>query len=224
MKTNLIAIALCLTALIVFAGPTVELAPAPSPAPAAYFKANEFDFSLGGLGSWTQTPYHRDRYFGLDHAFGGTLEAKYFFTQNIGAGISFSGYDARNSNSVETGSLGQKLPPGILATGTSGFVGDVMLKAVYRYPIGQVAPYAFIGGGAIFNGGNSTLTEPSGTVGKKFAFGLIEHDVKMIGEAGAGVEYRFTPNFGAFMEGAFDKIDRPNSNFYSIRTGLTIAF
>jgi hypothetical protein len=221
MKTILTSL-ICLTASLALAGPVLEQAPAPTPA--AYFKAGEFDFNLGGLGSYTQTDYKNDRYFGLDHAFGGTLNALYYPWLNFGGGISFSGYDARNSNSIQTGFLGQKLPGALLATGTSGFVGDVLVRLVARYPIGQIAPYAFLSGGAIFNGGNSTVTTPSGTIGKKVEANLISHDVKMLGEAGAGVEYRFTPNFGAFAEGAFDKIDRPQSNFWSIRSGLTVAF
>jgi hypothetical protein len=209
MKTLLL---LLISSTLAFAGPEpIPLKAAPSPAPASYFKAGEFDLSLGGVGSWTKTEHRFDRYFGADHAFGGTLAAKYFFTENIGAALNFSGYDVRANPLSKTDK-------------SRRFVGNLPLEVIFRYPIGSFAPYAFAGAGPIFNGGNSTLIEPSGTIGKKIKFELTEHDVKLLGEGGLGVEYRLTPNWGIFTEGSFGKIDRPHSNFFTTRTGVSFAF
>src|SRR5258708_6430253 len=152
MKTLTLILSLAFTS-IALCGPEPVPVQVPPPAPDSFFKAGEWDLAVGGLGSWTKTTSKQDRYFGVDKAFGGTADAKYFFSEYFGGGLSFSGYDVRNSTSVQSGFLGQKLPAGILAAGTSGFVGDVLLKVVPRYPIARFAPYSFLGGCAIFNGG-----------------------------------------------------------------------
>ncbi len=228
MKTTIIIL---LSAIgIAFAGPEPFSKPMPPPpvqptaaAPGDYFRAGEWDIGVAGQGVWTQTASKQDRYLGLDHAFGGTLDGEYFFSKYFGGGISFSGLSVDNSNSLETGFLGGQLPAAIPATGTSGFIGNVLVRAVARYPIGQFAPYIFAGGGAIFNGGNSTLVAPNGLTGKQLKFQAIEHDVKALIEPGAGIEFRLTPNIGIFAEGSFDKIDRPQSNYFGARVGMRIA-
>jgi hypothetical protein len=223
MKTK-IALAFLVLATAALAGPQDFKATAPAPTPAPdWFRANEWDVTAFGTGVWTQTAAKQDRYLGVDHAFGGTLDGKYFFSKYFGAGLSFTGLAINNSTSLETGFFGEPIPQ-LPAAGNTGFVGNILAKAVARYPIGQFAPYGFVGIGAIFNGGNTELTAPNGLTGNQVKFQAIEHDVKMIIEPGIGLEYRLTKNIGIVAEGAFDKIDRPQSNAWTIRSGLNVAF
>ena len=152
----------------------------------------------------------------MDHAFGGTLDGKYFVSNNFAFGISFSGYDVKNiaPNRFNVNPTARR------------FIGSFLPTVTYRYPLnGNFAPYAFAGAGMIFNGGNSIYTEPSsGSAGQALRFEKVEHDVKLDVESGIGVEYRFSKTFGVFSEAAFDKVDRPHSNFATFRSGVTISF
>lgn len=204
MKTKLATILIVISGCTIFAGSDkVVMAPAPSPPP-IYYRAGEFNVSASFNGLFTQTPYLSDRYYGVDHAWGGSLGAAYFFTKYIGAGLNFDGYR-------------------VTSTGT-GFIGDLVPRLILRYPIGQFAPYGFVGAGMIFNGGNPSLSEPSCTVGCTLRFERVEHDVKLDAQAGAGIEFRLTRNWGIFAEGQFEKIDRPQSNAYSFKSGVRFAF
>lgn len=190
---------------------------APTPVAVSPYANNEFNISLLGAGMWTFTDYLNDRYFGVDHALGGTLAANYFFAKYFGAGVSFSGYDVRNLST-----------PARVATSNDQrrFVGDLLVNATFRYPIGTspFAPYVRVGAGPIFNGGNQQLTEPDGSAGRVLRFEKVEHDVKLVAEGAVGAEYRLNKTFGILAEAAFDKIDRPHSNFMTIRTGVNVAF
>ncbi len=188
--------------------PTVTLSP---------YNNTEFNVSLLGTGLWTQTTSYNDRYFGVDHAFGGTLAANYFFMKYFGVGISGSGYDVKN---VST--------PARVATSNDQrrFVGNALLNVTFRYPIGTTpfAPYARIGAGGLFNGGNSMLHEPNCSAECTLLFEKVDHDAKGMEEGAIGVEYRINHTFGIITEGAFDKVNRPHSNFATIRAGVNVAF
>jgi hypothetical protein len=222
MKKLILAVAATsvFSILTAFAGPGLadsKAVLAPAPTPASLYADSEFNISLMGSGMWTFTDYLNDRYFGVDHAFGGTLDANYFFKKYFGVGIGFSGYDVRNIST-----------PARVATSNDSrrFVGDLLVNTTLRYPIGTspFAPYIRGGLGPIFNGGNQQLVEPDGTPGKQIRFELVEHDVKMVAEGAVGVEFRINKTFGILTECAFDKIDRPHSNFMTIRAGVNVAF
>jgi hypothetical protein len=206
----------CNVTLLV-AGPEPIVETTKPVAPTSLYRDSEFNVSLFGVGSWTKSASTSDRYFGVDHAFGGALSGKYFFAKYFGIGIDLAGYDVKN---VST--------PARVATSSDArrFVGDSLVSATFRYPIGTsaFAPYVRLGAGSIFNGGNRQLTEPSGTIGKKLRFELAEHDAKMIGEGAVGLEYRLNQTFGIITEGAFDKVDRPHSNFGTLKAGVNVAF
>ena len=196
------------------ASPPAPTTTTPDTTTTQYFKANEWNASLMASGSWTQSAANLDRYFGTDHSFGGTLAGKYFLNNNIGLGLSLSGYDVKNVAPSKFN----------VGPGDRRFIGDSLLTVTYRYPMGQFAPYVFAGGGFVFNGGNSVVKEPTGTPGKILRFEKAEHDVKLLGEVGAGLEYRLSQNWGILAEAAFDKIDRPQSNSFQLRTGINFAF
>ena len=217
MKPKIAVALLLLSTAFAFAGPDpvqipVEPAPIPAPSSDSLFRDTEFDVSLLGTGIFTQTAASSDRYFGADHAFGGTLNAKFFFAKYFGTGLSVSGFDVRNV-------LGPNFGNG------HRFVGDFLPTLTFRYPIGNFAPYVFAGVGTIFNGGNRSLKEPSnGSFGRKIRFEVAEHDAQVLSEAGIGVEYRLNKNIGFITEAVFDKVARPQSNFGGMRAGVNIAF
>ena len=171
------------------------------------FKDNELVLSLSAAGALTTSDWHVDRYFGSDHGLGGTIGAEYFFAKYFGVGADFSGFSVDDRR-----------------VGSEKFVGNFLVDLRLRYPIGSFAPYVALRGGPLFNGGNKSLKEPSGTIGKKIRFEILEHDVKLDAEAAVGTEFRLTKNWGIFAEAAFDKVDRPQSNFVSFRSGLNFAF
>lgn len=214
MQIKLVVSLLILSTITAIAGDgKIVVAPAPPPPP---LFGREFQISLWGDGVWTQTVAHQDRYFGTDHAFGGSVKVKYFFDRYFGIGLEGGGYDVRNTLGPNFG-------------GSHRFVGDALASFTARYPInnflnGALAPYASIGVGGVFNGGNKTLIEPSATVGKLIKFEQVEHDAKLMLQPVVGVEYRFTKNWGVFTEGFFSKITRPQSNTFGGRVGVGYAF
>lgn len=78
-------------------------------------------------------------------------------------------------------------------------------NVIYRQPIGEsrFAPYTFVGGGAMFGSGK---------------------DTRAVGHAGAGIEYRVSPNVGIKTDYSYNVVDGPNNNFGMIRTGVSISF
>ena len=209
MKTT-IAILLA-TGASLFAGTDGKMTVAPAPPPPPPLYGPGFQIIGFGEGFWTQTVAHEDRYFGADHAFGGTLEAKYFINKYFGFGLGGSGYDVKNSLGPDFG-------------GSHRFVGAAFALLTGRYPIGAFAPYATVGLGGVFNGGNHTLTEPGATIGKTLQFEAVEHDAKLMVQPALGLEYRFTKNFSLLTEGTFTKITRPQSNGFGMRIGASFNF
>ena len=88
--------------------------------------------------------------------------------------------------------------------GTADTVTSVTGDLIARYPIESLhlAPYAFIGGGWHW---------------------ASENIDGAIGEAGLGVEYRFTPHIGLFTDGRFVVADSAN-DYGLARVGIRYAF
>ena len=51
-----------------------------------------------------------------------------------------------------------------------------------------------------------------------------DSDALLEGHAGLGIEYRFRPNVGIFVDGRFTVVDQTENNFATVRTGVRIAF
>ncbi len=100
---------------------------------ARYSLYPDHEWTIDLFGTYAFTQSNSDTILG-DHAFGGGLAANYFFTKNIGLGI-------------EGQALKNQRGSGDDVTGSGA------LNLFYRYPIGDSgwAPYAYVGGGAIFN-------------------------------------------------------------------------
>lgn len=95
-----------------------------------WFRDREWNFDLFGSYAFIARPYRSDRYLGVDHAWGGGIDLNYVFNRYLGVGIQGYGLAADDAIGQASGNL------------------------ILRYPIPgtRVAPYAYAGGGVIFNG------------------------------------------------------------------------
>ena len=50
------------------------------------------------------------------------------------------------------------------------------------------------------------------------------HRGRLLGDGGAGLEYRFTPHIGLFSDVRYNVVNGPKNNYLSTRFGLRYAF
>jgi hypothetical protein len=130
-----------------------------------------------------------------DHGWGGGIGVNYFFSRYIGVGA--EGYwIAADHNAAADVDGGET---------TFHNIGGSL---IFRLPIDELclAPYAFIGGGAV-----------------------LDSDDWAVGFAGVGVEYRIIPNkLGVFVDGRFnyygDRYGHDDQNNYTARAGVRWVF
>ncbi len=186
-----------------------------------WYRDTEWDVSLWGTYAFTGTNWRDDRYLGVDHAWGGGIDAKYFFHRYFGIGIEGYGLARNQQNRTFVGSNGFA----ISESNDSGAAGSVLGTLTIRYPIPctRFAPYAFAGGGGIFGGGgrNATLFAPDGTI---IAQSSRDNETKAVGQFGGGMEVRFTPTIGWMSDFSWNVVDGPKNNFGMVRSGITFAF
>ena len=199
--------AVLIQATTVFAGePEVsnkEPVPPPAPAPTSFFRAGEFD--VGAFATYAKG--FGDNFGSVgEHGWGGGGDLSYFPWLYAGFRLQ--------------GAVMNTIPGDRNA-------GDVKADVVFRYPLDLVfrnfhlAPYAFGGIGGVFT--------QSGTFGNfvtnDFRFrnrGNRENNV--LGNVGAGLEYRFTPHIGIFGETDYSIVNQPRNNFMQVNFGMRYAF
>jgi hypothetical protein len=111
-------------------------------------------------------------------------------------------------------------------------IGSVLATFTLRYPVPctRFAPYAWAGVGAIFGGGERDSLHATSLVVPPDALDSDAHTVHYgsystaVGQFGAGLETRITPNIGWMNDISFSVIDGPRNNFGQIRSGITFAF
>jgi hypothetical protein len=201
------AAAVLVQATTVFAGePEVsnkEPVPPPVPPPTSFFRAGEFD-----VGAFATYAKGFGENFGSvgEHGWGGGGDISYFPWLYAGFRLQ--------------GAVMNTIPGDRNA-------GDVKADVVLRYPLDLVfrnfhlAPYAFGGIGGVFT--------QSGSFGNfatnDFRFrnrGNRENNV--LGNAGAGLEYRFTPHIAIFGETDYSIVNQPRNNFMQVNFGMRYAF
>jgi hypothetical protein len=212
-----------------YSGKEMKQVAAPPPCP-EWYADNEFNVSLWGTYVFTGTEWRNDRYLEADHAWGGGVDAKYFFHRYFGVGIEGWAVDARQAreNDIDTdvveGVTTQRFGH------ENNAVGAVLGTLTLRYPIPctRFAPYIFGGGGGIFGGGQRTVNQrffEAGEGGDILAtVGHTSSESKGIGQVGGGMEVRFTPHIGWISDFSWNFIDGPNNNFGMVRTGVNFAF
>jgi len=186
-----------------------------------YFSDREFDLNLFGTYALTGTEYREDRYLGTDHAFGGGFDAKYFVARYFGFGVEgfvLDGNDVTRGNSV-TGFTG-------IDDQERRAIGAALGTFTFRLPIrnSRFAPYAYLGGGAIFGGGRATETIVDVNSGSSFRQDVRTANVEALGQIGAGFEVRLTRRLGVTSDFNWNLVNGANNNFGMVRTGLNFAF
>jgi hypothetical protein len=169
-----------------------------------------------------------DRYIGGDHAWGGGGDIKYFFCRYAGVGVegfvldgSKPGFDIFEDQSVPI-FVHKRI-------NHNHTIGSVLGTLTLRYPIPctRLAPYAWAGVGAIFGGGERDQLHTQGPPDAFAVNAQTEHfgaETKLLGQFGAGLEFRFARNFGWTNDLSFGVIDGPRNNFGMFRSGVNFAF
>jgi hypothetical protein len=169
-----------------------------------------------------------DRYIGGDHAWGGGGDIKYFFCRYVGVGVegfaldgSKNGFDIFEDPTIPIFTRRR--------INHDHTIGAVLGTLTLRYPIPctRLAPYAWAGVGAIFGGGERDVLHTQGPPDAFAVHAETDHfgsETKVLGQFGAGVEFRFARHFGWTNDLSFGVIDGPKNNFGMFRSGVNFAF
>jgi|SRR5256714_7268474 len=206
-----------------FAGETYSkesksVTPAPCP---QWYADNEFNLTLSGAYVWTGNDWRDDRYFAVDHAWGGALDAKYFVHRYFGFGV--QGWVARAStHDIFEFSNGAR----VRGDEDSHAIGGILGTLTFRFPIScsRFAPYFWLGGGGVFGGGrdHDFFLDPVNNQPVRREFD--DRTFKSVGQVGGGFEVRLTPHLGWTNDVSWNVISGPDNNFGMARTGLNFAF
>ena len=193
---------------------------APPPCP-EWYADNEFNLTLSGVWAPTGNDWADDRYLVADHGWGGSIDMKYFIHRYFGFGIQGNLIHV-NSHTFEDNGFSRSV-----IAHEDRWVGSVLGTFTMRFPIScsRWAPYAWIGGGGIFGGGQDhafffDTTAPLGIVDRTFP----EEETKLVGQMGGGFEVRLTPKIGWTNDFSWNVVSGTNNNFGMARTGINFAF
>ena len=193
---------------------------APPPCP-QWYADNEFNLTLSGAYAFTGEEWENDAYLGVDHAWGGSLDAKYFVHRYFGFGFQGSLLSANNSDIIDNGFTRTRVGD------SDDLVGTALGTFTLRFPINcsRFAPYVWGGGGAIFGGGRDhdfvlDPAAPLGVVRREFN----ADETRAMGQVGGGFEVRFTPHCGWTNDFSWNIVSGSNNNFGMARTGINFAF
>jgi hypothetical protein len=222
----------------------VALAPCPQ-----WYGDNEWNVNLWGTYAFTNTEYNPnlwlidvvqstseghpvlgtyDRYIGGDHAWGGGGDIKYFFCRYLGVGIegfaldaSKNGFDIFEDPTIPIFTRER--------INHDHIIGAVLGTFTLRYPIActRFAPYAWAGVGAIFGGGERDVLHTQGPPDAFAVHAQTDHfgsETKVLGQFGAGLEFRIARHFGWTNDLSFGVIDGPKNNFGMFRSGVNFVF
>src|SRR6266699_3004454 len=134
-----------------YGGKEMKQVAGPPPCP-EWYADREFNVGLWGTYVFTGTEWRNDRYLEADHAWGGGIDAKYFFMRYFGIGIEGWAVDDRRSFIRDNDGDPVTFPN---SGNEHRAVGAVLGTLTLRYPFhcSRFSPYIFGGGGAIFVGG-----------------------------------------------------------------------
>lgn len=83
-------------------------------------------------------------------------------------------------------------------------------------------PFILPAVGGVFNS-NNVFTRAA-TFGHAQNLNRRNTDDEVLGDAGAGLEYRFTPHIGVFSDFRYQFVNESKNNFMTTRFGLRFAF
>jgi len=220
-----------------------QVSPPPCP---QWYADNEFNVSLWGTYLFTGNNWQDDRYLKSDHAWGGGIDAKYFFHRYFGVGIEGWMVNSRQARENDFADFSDDIFQQTFNHVNKG-IGAVLGTLTLRYPIPctRFSPYIFGGGGGIFGGGQRPInrffrerepgdrpvTGPGGLIsngGEGFdilkTVGHTDSESQGIGQVGGGMEVRITPHIGLISDFSWNFVEGPHNNFGMVRTGVNFAF
>jgi len=189
-----------------------------------WYANTEWNIDIWGTYAFTGEEWRNDRYLGVDHAWGGGLDAKYFFARYFGVGVEAYGLHLNNGGGqtffLDNGLIERISPDDRTAAGA--VLGTFTLR--YPIPCTRFAPYAFFGGGGLWGSGGRDEVFFDGTSGA--VLGVRSHDDsgKWLGQFGGGFEVRITPKIGWTNDFSWNVVDGSNNNFGMVRSGINFAF
>ena len=200
---------------------TKESKTVPPPPCPQWYADNEFNLTLSGVYMWTGNNWEDDRYFAVDHGWGGAIDAKYFVHRYFGFGAQVWGARINSHEIFDNGFTR------VWGDEESRVGGGVLGTFTLRFPMNcsRWAPYMWIGGGAVWGGGRDhefflDSTQPLGIVRREFE----STDSKLVGQVGGGFEVRFTPHVGWTNDFSWNVVSGTHNNFGMARTGINFAF
>ena len=180
-----------------------------------WYADNEWNIGVSGVYAPTSENWENDRYLGVDHAWGGAIDIKYFFRRYFGVGVQGFGLVL---NGDEIDNFGDD-------DTDNDFAGGFLGTFTFRYPIpcSRFAPYGWVGVGGIAGagGGFVGVTDDDGGF---FLDRRGDDDVRLMGQYGIGFETRFTQHIGLTTDVSFNHVDGSRNDFWQFRTGLNFAF
>ena len=226
-----------------YSGKEMKEAVVPAPCP-EWYGDHEWDISVWGTYAFTGTESDRtkieiaddlgifgeyDRFLGGDHAWGGGLDAKYFFCRYFGVGV--EGFALAGRGSRARFDEGPNAPVSEeVYEDNDHTVGAALGTLTLRYPFHctRFAPYVWAGAGGIFGGRNDRTfhdVAPGGE-GGAFVFSNSENEEesRFMGQFGGGLEFRVTRHIGITGDFSWNVVDGPHNNFGMVRSGVTFGF
>jgi hypothetical protein len=184
----------------------VEQTPCPT-----WYADNEFNVGVWGTYAPTVNDWNEDRYLGVDHAWGGGIDAKYFFRRYFGVGIQGFGLNTDSNRNTFNNAFDDD---------NDEWTGGVLGTFTFRYPIpcSRFAPYAFVGAGGIWGGDDNSL-DPTGTFRVNG-----DDDGRFMAQYGVGFEVRFSQRIGMLNDVVYNHLEGGRNDFLMLRTGLNFAF
>src|SRR5215211_4465843 len=182
----------------------------------SWYADNEFNVSISVVYAPTSNEWSEDTYLGVDHAWGGAIDAKYFFHRYFGVGIQGFGLWLNHDDINNFGDNDN----------TNDFAGGVLATFTLRFPIActRFAPYAWAGVGGIFGGGGNRFVEVDDGDGGFFLDRRGDSEGHIMGQYGVGFEIRFTPHIGLLNDVSFNQVEGGQNDFWQFRAGLNFAF
>ncbi len=193
-----------------------------SPPCPEWYRDTEWNVSLWGTYVFTESEWRNDTFLGVDHAWGGGGDAKFFFHRYFGVGIEGYALSLGNNRSRSFSVGGETFD---IEAGNESVVGGVLGTFTFRYPIpcSRFAPYAFVGGGGVFGGGSRSILVFDSD-GDLISERHNDTESKLVGQLGGGFEVRFTPTIGWINDFSWNLVEGSHNNFGMIRSGINFAF